>query len=105
LSIVPVTDGKQALDTFTAAPAGSFDAVLMDVQMPVMDGYEATRAIRASRHPEAKTIPIVAMTANAFSEDVNKAFSAGMNGHVAKPISYTKLFEVLNKLINHEKGN
>ena len=69
--------------------------ILMDVQMPVMNGYEATRAIRRSSHELAKTIPIIAMTANAFAEDIKNALSAGMNAHIAKPIDPQKLYETL----------
>jgi len=79
-------NGKQALDTFSSSDENKYDLILMDVQMPVMDGYEATRAIRACGHPRAKTIPIIAMTANAFAEDIQKALSAGMNDHISKPI-------------------
>lgn len=100
LMITSVTDGKQAYDTFTNAPEKSFDAILMDVQMPVMDGYQATLAIRKSSHPEAKTIPIIAMTANAFAEDVNEALANGMNGHISKPVNYEKLFHTLHKFCN-----
>jgi CheY-like chemotaxis protein len=68
----------------------------MDVMMPVMNGYEATKAIRESNHPEAKTIPIIAMTANAYKEDVDKALDAGMNAHVPKPIDIQMLMSVLD---------
>ena len=71
----------------------------MDIQMPIMDGYEATRQIRASAHPEALSIPIIATTANAFSEDVSAALACGMNGHIAKPIDYKKLYTVLESLM------
>lgn len=97
LSITQVTDGEQAYNTFVSAPEKSFDVILMDIQMPVMNGYQATGAIRKSTHPEAKTIPIIAMTANAFTEDVNEALANGMNGHISKPVNYDKLFGVLNK--------
>jgi CheY-like chemotaxis protein len=69
----------------------------MDVMMPVMNGYDATRAIRSSEHPEAKTIPIIAMTANAYREDVEKAIDAGMNAHVAKPINVETLVQTLGR--------
>ena len=101
LTVTPVTNGQEALDTFTASAVGTYDAILMDIQIPVMDGYTATRKIRESSHPEAKTIPIIAMTANAFSEDVTAALAAGMNDHVAKPISYDRLFASLSRLIKH----
>lgn len=92
-----VTDGKQAVDTFTACKPGTYDVILMDVQMPVMDGYEATIAIRKSMHPDAQSIPIIAMTANAFAEDVNEALVSGMNGHISKPVNYEKLYDLLNQ--------
>jgi CheY-like chemotaxis protein len=69
----------------------------MDIMMPVMNGYEATKAIRKSSHAEASTIPIIAMTANAYAEDVQTALAAGMSAHVAKPIDLNKLFSVLNE--------
>ena len=72
-----VEDGQQALDIFLASKPGEYDAILMDVQMPVMDGHEATRQIRASEHPLARTIPIIATTANAFNDDISAALAAG----------------------------
>lgn len=98
MQVTPALNGQEALDAFMASEPGSFDAILMDVQMPVMDGYEATRAIRKSDHPQAASIPIVAMTANAFTSDVTAALAAGMNDHIAKPISYQLLFEALTRL-------
>ena len=93
-------DGKQAVERFLASgkqgkPA--YDAILMDVMMPVMDGLAAARAIRASDHPQAKTIPIIAQTANAFAEDVKKTLTAGMNDHVSKPLDEPQLLRVLAK--------
>ena len=102
LIVDAVTDGKQALDRFLEQPAGTYDAILMDVQMPVMDGYQATGAIRKSAHEEAVSIPIIAMTANAFAEDVNAALASGMNDHISKPIDYDKLYAVLNKFCGKE---
>ncbi len=84
-------NGAEAVRRFTQSPAGTYHAVLMDVRMPVMDGYEATRAIRGSGHPDAKTVPILAMTADAFDSDVRQAAEAGMDGHVPKPIDYRAL--------------
>ena len=84
--VTMVSDGKQAVDLFAANPQGTFDAILMDIMMPVMDGLTATRTIRALERPDAKTIPIIAMTANAFKEDAEKCFAAGMNAHLAKPL-------------------
>ena len=83
-------DGAQALEAFAKSPAGTFDAILMDVMMPKMDGLAATRAIRALDHPDAARIPIIAMTGNAFQEDVQECFDAGMNAHLAKPIDMEK---------------
>lgn len=79
-------NGKEALQLFETRPKGTFDLILMDIMMPEMDGYEATRAIRALAREDARTIPILAMTANAFDEDVEKSKEAGMNGHLSKPI-------------------
>ncbi len=81
---IKAENSKEAVEQFEKSGPGEIDMILMDVQMPVMNGYEATRAIRDSAHPSAKTIPIVAMTANAFSDDVRDALKAGMNGHIAK---------------------
>ena len=88
-------NGAQGVELFTASAPGSFDAILMDIQMPVMNGYEAAKAIRCSQHPQAATVPVIAMTANAFAEDIKNALAAGMNAHVAKPIDPQKLYETL----------
>lgn len=96
---VVAADGAQAVQTFRTARPGVFDAVLMDVQMPEMDGYEATRAIRRLPRADAEEIPIIAMTANAFAEDVQAALEAGMNAHVAKPIDLEVLWETLGKAL------
>ncbi|NLD19396.1 MAG: transporter substrate-binding domain-containing protein [Clostridiales bacterium] len=90
-------NGKDALEMFTASTASTYDVILMDIQMPVMDGHDAAMAIRKSEHAQAKSIPIYAMTANAFSEDVSAAFSCGMNGHMAKPIDTAILYGTLDK--------
>lgn len=92
-------DGIEAVEMMKAAPAGHFDIALMDIQMPRMDGYEATRQIRSLEDPEKANIPIVAVTANAFEEDANMALSVGMNGHLAKPYDIPKILETLNELI------
>ena len=86
-----VTDGLQAVELFEKSPVGTFDAILMDIMMPVMDGIEAARTIRAMPRPDGKTIPIIAMTANAFAEDMEKCRAAGMNAHLAKPIEIEKV--------------
>ena len=83
---VPVQNGRQALAAFRDSEPGSFDAILMDVMMPEMDGLEAAKAIRALDRPDAKTIPIIAMTANVFKEDREKCLAAGMNAHLSKPL-------------------
>lgn len=90
-------DGQQALLAFAASAEGYYDAVLMDIQMPVMNGYEAARRIRTCGHPQAQSIPIIAMTANVFTEDVLAARNAGMDAHIAKPIDLTKLYQVLKE--------
>ncbi|WP_300909345.1 response regulator [uncultured Desulfovibrio sp.] len=95
-------NGSEAVDFFTNSESGHYDIILMDVQMPIMDGYEATRTIRASGHPDASSIPILAMTANAFSEDVAAAVASGMNGHIAKPIDVATLYRLLNSHLNKQ---
>lgn len=92
-------NGQEALDAFQASGDGYYQAILMDLQMPVMDGYTAARKIRESAHPQAADIPVIALTANAFAEDIAKALAAGMNDHVAKPIDYERLFDVLEKCL------
>ena len=90
-------DGAQAVEAFAANPAETFDAILMDVAMPKMDGLAATRAIRALDRPDAASIPIIAMTGNAFQEDVRECLEAGMNAHIAKPIDAAKAERVIAK--------
>ena len=80
---------------FRHSKKGQYDLIFMDVQMPDMDGYEATRAIRQMKHPDAKDIPIVAMTANAFSNDVKAAFDCGMNAHLAKPVNIDRIKDIV----------
>ena len=90
-----VENGQLAVERFNSTEPGSFDAILMDIQMPVMNGYEAARSIRALDREDAKMIPIIAMTANAFAEDVKDAMYAGMDAHVAKPIDMELLKRTL----------
>ena len=92
-------NGRLALEMFEQAEEGHYDAVLMDVRMPEMDGLEATAAIRALNRPDAKTIPIIAMTANAFDEDVQRSLQVGMNAHLSKPVEPERLYETLEELI------
>ena len=94
-------DGKQAVEMFADNPADTFDLILMDIMMPVMNGYEATMAIRAMPdRPDGKTIPIIAMTANAFDEDRRAAAACGMNGHLAKPIVIDEVVKTIIRNIN-----
>ena len=95
-------DGTIAVDKVMTNPAGTYDVVLMDIQMPRMNGYEATRAIRALEEKAKADIPILAVTADAFEEDRQKALDAGMNGHVTKPIEIPKLLETLAKILKKE---
>ncbi len=95
-------NGQEAVDKVKEAGAGYYHTVLMDIQMPVMNGYEATKAIRALEDTALAEIPIIAMTANAFKEDIQAAQDAGMNSHVAKPIDFSKLVEILNETLSVE---
>ncbi len=97
--VVPAEDGRKALDAFQNSAPFTFDAVLMDMQMPEMDGCEATRAIRALERPDAKKVPIIALTANAFAEDITRTTQAGMDAHLAKPINIELLCATLAKLM------
>jgi len=92
-------NGKIALDLFSQSEQRYYDAVLMDVRMPEMDGLEATKAIRALDRPDAKTVPIIAMTANAFDEDVQRSLQVGMNAHLSKPVEPERLYQTLEELI------
>lgn len=97
-------DGRQACELFAASEEGFFDAVLMDVRMPVMGGTEAARCIRELNRADAKTVPIVAISANAFAEDVRASLESGMNAHLSKPVNVVKTKEVLAKLIQERKA-
>ena len=96
--VTRAADGKEAVELYTSRPAGSFDAILMDIMMPGMDGYEATRAIRLSEKADAADIPIIALTANAFAEDAKAAHDAGMNAHLPKPLDFNKLKNILARI-------
>lgn len=92
-------NGQEAVDIFLASDPNLYDLILMDIQMPVMDGLEATRIIRRSDHPRAATIPIIAMSANAFDEDMKKSVESGMNGHLSKPIDIDKFFQTIAEFV------
>jgi len=94
------SNGQTAVEAFEKSAPGEYDLILMDIQMPVMDGYDATRAIRNSSHPSAKDIPIIAMTANAFVDDVRDAIEAGMDAHIAKPIQLDKLKSTIQQVLS-----
>lgn len=95
-------NGRRVVEMFEAASPGTYDVILMDIQMPEMDGYAAAWAIRNSNHPEGASIPIIAMTANAFAEDVQKALEAGMNEHVAKPVNMNLLCATVVRLLEEK---
>lgn len=95
VAVTCAANGREAFDTFVDRPAGNFDAILMDIMMPVMDGYEAACAIRRSVKADVGSVPIFAMTANAFAEDAQRAHDAGMNGHLTKPIDMEKVKQAL----------
>ena len=100
MKVTRAIDGKQAVEFFVDSPEGTFDVILMDIMMPEMNGYEATKAIRSlDARPDGRTIPIIAMTANAFSEDKQNALASGMNGHIAKPVDISKLMEIIGELL------
>ena len=98
VEVVTASDGKAAVDAFTAAEPGAFDCVLMDLMMPVMSGYEAARVIRSLERRDAAAVPIIALSANAFDEDIALAKDAGMNEHLAKPVDMHKMFQVMGRL-------
>lgn len=99
LELTWAENGREAVDAFASSEPGAFDAVLMDIRMPEMDGYQATRAIRALPRPDAATVPVIAMTADAFSEDIERARDAGMDAHVAKPIDLRELVRTLARCL------
>jgi len=99
LLIDVANDGRQGRDMFAASPAGYYDGILMDIRMPEMDGYEATAAIRKLERADAETVPIIAMTADAFADDVQKCLDAGMSGHIAKPIDAGAMFRTIYEVL------
>ena len=102
-SIIKAVNGEEAVRIFADSRPGEIDAILMDVMMPVMDGLEATRRIRAMKRPDARTIPIIAMTANAFAEDRQLAFAAGMDMHIAKPLEGSEMVETLEQFVKSSR--
>jgi signal transduction histidine kinase/CheY-like chemotaxis protein len=99
LDVIAVNDGQKAVEAFSSSKPGTYSAILMDLRMPVMNGFEATKAIRASSHQEAKTIPIIALSANTYAEDIKQALEAGMNAHLSKPVNLVELSEKLHEYI------
>jgi len=104
IEVTCAEDGRQAVNIYEGSPVGYYDCVLMDINMPVMDGYEAAQIIRRCDRADAKTLPIYAMTANAFATDVTAALNAGMNGHIAKPIETAVLYKTLQSAFNLKKS-
>ncbi|MDR1578161.1 MAG: response regulator [Deltaproteobacteria bacterium] len=102
ISIDEANDGSEAVKKFSQSPEYTYDIILMDVQMPIMDGYQASEAIRGLPRPDAKKIPIIALTANAFKDDIEKALKAGMNAHIAKPVKLDKIVETICKSMKIE---
>ena len=103
--VTRAADGNEVVNLYLSHPAGSFDVILMDIMMPGMDGYEATRAIRLSEKADAAVIPIIALTANAFAEDAKAARDAGMNDHLPKPLDFDKLKNILARIKQHGAGS
>ena len=103
-NVITAHNGKSAVDTFAASAPDTFDCVLMDLKMPIMSGYEAARVIRGLNRTDAKTVPIIALSANAFEEDITMAKDAGMNEHLAKPVDINMMFKVMNLLIRQRKS-
>ena len=93
--VTSVMNGQEAVDAFGENPPGTFDMIIMDIMMPVMDGITAAKTIRAMDRPDAKKIPIIAMTANAYEEDIQKTHDAGMNAHLSKPIDIDLMLKTL----------
>ena len=102
-TVLPVQDGQEVVKHFAASAPGEIDLILMDVMMPVMNVYKATRVIRQMSRPDAKTIPILAMSANAFSDDIRQSLAAGMNEHLSKPIEEGKLLAAMARLLGKDE--
>ena len=102
ITVDTASNGQIGLQKFSESADGEYAAILMDIRMPEMNGYEASKAIRAMHRADAKSIPILAMTADAFADDVQKCMAAGMNGHIAKPINPENLFSMLARAIGKQ---
>ena len=102
MNVERAKDGQEVVDMYLKSAEGRYDAILMDVRMPKIDGMQATKIIRNSSHDRAKSIPIIAMTADAFDEDMKRTMQAGMNAHLTKPIDIKKLIKTLVSLIHKE---
>ena len=100
IEVVTAYNGQQGVELFTQSSPGEFNAILMDIRMPIMDGRKATVAIRALDRPDAKDIPIIAMTADAYDDDMKECLAVGMNAHVAKPIDPTSLYKTLAEVFS-----
>ena len=100
--VTEARNGKEAVDIFSASSPGTYDVILMDIMMPVMNGMEAAKAIRSLNHPDAETVPIIAVSANAFSDDIEASRASGMNDHLSKPIDYKKVTEVIRHFVKTE---
>ncbi len=98
-------NGEEIVKAFASVKQGDYDAILMDIQMPVMNGLSATKAIRESKNALGREIPIIAMTANAFSSDVKECLDAGMDAHLSKPLDINALEHLLQRLLNNEPVN
>ncbi|WP_180326750.1 hybrid sensor histidine kinase/response regulator [Raoultibacter phocaeensis] len=104
-SVETAVNGKDAVEAFRSSGAGHFDLILMDVQMPVMDGYEATREIRSTDRPDAASVPIFAMTANAFAEDVRESLACGMDAHISKPLAIQSVYDKMDEFFKQKEGS
>jgi len=105
INIDHASDGEMVLEMFSESPVGHYDASLMDIRMPKMDGLEATAAIRKLERADAKRIPVIALTANAFDEDVQRSLQVGMNAHLSKPIEPERLYQTMEELIWEYRGD
>ena len=103
MEVTQAWNGREAVTRFAESSPGYFDAILMDMQMPEMDGCEATRAIRAMNRPDAQSVPILAVTANAFAEDIAATTEAGMDAHISKPIDFAILYQTLSEQMRKKK--